>query len=364
MKGKMRKTLILVAAVVAVLALLFALGGCGGKGGAAAGGEKKAGAAAEPKIRWRLQTYAGPVLAKYVCTNAIEEFNIAANNEMKIDVYTADELVPQGELFQAVQKGTVDAAQSDDDSMASPADVAVFAAYFPLATRFGIDVDALFEHYGLGDIWRESYAEIKDVTYLASGSWDPVNFVTTKPVRSLKDLKGLRVYSFPTGGKFVTRFGVVPMSIPYEDVEMSLQTGILDGIFWCGYTETATVGWQEVTKYFLTNPFCGGGSGSWFVNTKAWEKIPPHLQALYKLAIDKSNYYRLHWYWWGEANYRVKEGKLQLTTFSEADMKVVEAEAQKFWEEYASRSPRCARVVAMLKQYNADMIKAGPPYRY
>ncbi len=362
MKGKMRKTLKLVAAVVAVLALLFALGGCG-KGGAAAGGAAAA-KKGEPGIRWRLQTYSGPVLNKYVCGNAIDEFNIAANNEMKIDVYTADELVPQGELFQAVQKGTVDAAQSDDDSMASPADIAVFAAYFPLATRFGIDVDVLFNHYGLNEIWKEAYSEIEGVTWLAAGSWDPVNFVTNKPIRSLKDLKGLRVYAFPTGGKFVQQFGVVPMTIPYEDVEMSLQTGILDGIFWCGYTETATVGWQEVTKYFLANPFCGGWIGSWFVNTKSWEKVPPHLQQLFKLAIDKSNYYRLHWYFWGEANYRAKEGKLTVTRLPESDMKIVEAQALKFWDEYAGKSPRAAKVVAILKEYNANMIKAGPPYRY
>jgi TRAP-type mannitol/chloroaromatic compound transport system substrate-binding protein len=361
MSRKMRKAMMLVAAVAAVLALLLALGGCGAKGGAAAG-EKKA--AAEPAIRWRLQSYAGPVLNKYVCGNAIDEFNIAANNEMKIDVYTADELVPQGELFQAVQKGTVDAAVSDDDSMASPVDVAVFAAYFPLATRFGIDVDVLFNHYGLNEIWKEAYGEIEGVTWLAAGSWDPVNFVTTKPIKSLKDLKGLRVYSFPTGGKFVQQFGVVPMSIPYEDVEMSLQTGILDGIFWCGYTETATVGWQEVTKYFLANPFCGGWIGSWFVNTKAWEKVPPHLQQLYKLTIDKSNYYRLHWYFWGEANYRAKAGKLTVTRLPESDMKIVEAQAQKFWDQYAGKSPRAAKVVAILKEYNENMIKAGPPYRY
>jgi len=54
--------------------------------------------AAEP-IRWRLQSYAGPALNQHVCKNAIDEFNIAANGEMFIEVYTADQLVPQGELF-------------------------------------------------------------------------------------------------------------------------------------------------------------------------------------------------------------------------------------------------------------------------
>jgi TRAP-type mannitol/chloroaromatic compound transport system substrate-binding protein len=356
----LRKSLIAVGLVAVSLLVLFAMVGCGGKAAGTAAAAKKG----EPAIKWRLQTYAGPTLAKYVCFNAIEEFNVAANNEMRIDMYSADELVPQGELFQATQKGTVDAAQSDDDSMASPADIAVFAAYFPLATRYGIDVDALFQHYGFNEIWKEAYSEIEGITWLAAGSWDPVNFVTTKPIRSLKDLKGLRVYAFPTGGKFVTRYGVVPMTLPYEDVEMSLQTGILDGVFWCGYTETATVGWMEVTKYFLTNPFTGGWIGSWFVNTKSWEKVPEHLKALYKLTIDKSNYFRLHWYWWGEANYRAKEGKLQLTTLPPSDMKIVEQDALKFWEEYAAKSPRCAKVVEILKEYNANMIKAGPPYRY
>src|SRR5690606_41561504 len=66
-----------------------------------------------------------------------------------IELYTPDQLVPQGELFRAVQSGTIDAAQIDDDSMASPVDVAVFAAYFPFASRYSLDVPVLWHWYGL-----------------------------------------------------------------------------------------------------------------------------------------------------------------------------------------------------------------------
>ncbi len=86
---------------------------------------------AQSPIKWRLQTYAGPALAEHVIKPSIDAFNKAANGDMVIELYTADQLVPQGELFRAVQSGTIDAAQSDDDSMASPVDVAVFGAYFP-----------------------------------------------------------------------------------------------------------------------------------------------------------------------------------------------------------------------------------------
>ncbi|MCK1975297.1 hypothetical protein LNK20_21665, partial [Bacillus safensis] len=80
-----------------------------------------------------------------------------------IELYTADQLVPQGELFRAVQSGTIAAAQSDDDSMASPVDVAVFGAYFPFASRYSLDVPALFNWYGLNEIWEEAYKEIPGV---------------------------------------------------------------------------------------------------------------------------------------------------------------------------------------------------------
>ncbi len=314
-------------------------------------------------IRWRMQTYAGPALAEHVVKNSIDWFNTAANGEMVIELYTADQLVPQGELFRAVQSGTIDAAQTDDDSAAAPVDVKVFAAYFPFASRYSLDVPALWNWHGLKEIWEEAYSEIDGVTWLSTGSWDPCNFGTTKPIRSLEDLKGLRVYTFPTGGQFMSQFGVVPVTLPYEDVQPAIQTGELDGVCWCGITEMVTVGWADVLKYFLTNPISGAWAGSYFVNTERWNQVPAHLQQLFKLAMDSSHYYRLHWYWAGEAKYRTT-GPLELTSIPDAEWKTVEDAALVFWDEIAAQSPRNAKVVEILKAYNAQMIKAGPPYRY
>lgn len=243
-------------------------------------------------IKWRMQTYAGPALAAHVIKPSIDAFNKAANGEMVIELYNADQLVPQGELFRAIQKGTLDACQSDDDSIAAPVDVAVFAAYFPFASRYSLDVPTLFHWYGLDKIWEEAYAGIKGVTWLSAGSWDPCNFATVKPINRLADLKGLRMYMFPTGGRFMQQFGVVPMSLKYEDVQMAIQTGELDGVAWSGITEDYTVGWADVTKYYLTNPISGAWAGSYFVHTPSWEKVPEHLKALFKLSIDSSHQYQ------------------------------------------------------------------------
>ena len=98
---------------------------------------------AQSTIRWRLQTYAGPALAEHVIKPSIDAFNKVANGEMEIELFFADQLVPTGELFRAMQRGTIDAVQSDDDSIAAPVDVSVFGGYFPLALRYSLDAPAL-----------------------------------------------------------------------------------------------------------------------------------------------------------------------------------------------------------------------------
>jgi hypothetical protein len=63
------------------------------------------------------------------------------------------------------------------------------------------------------------------------------------------------------------QFGVVPMTLPWEDIEMAIQTGELDGVAWSGITEDYTVGWADVTKYYLTNPISGAWAGSYYANS-------------------------------------------------------------------------------------------------
>jgi len=320
-------------------------------------------ALAQAPIKWRLQTYAGAALGAEVIKPAIDQFHEIAKGQMEIELYYADQLVPTGELFQAMQRGTIDAVQSDDDSMASPTEVTVFGGYFPFASRYSLDVPVLFNQYGLGDIWAEEYAKV-GVKHISAGAWDPCHFSTKDPINSLEDLKGKRVFTFPTAGRFLSQFGVVPVTLPWEDIEVAMQTGELDGIAWSGITEVYTVGWSNVTNYFLTNNISGAWIGHFFANMDRWNELPPHLQALVKVCFDQSHMHRQQWYWGGEANLRVNGPKLKLTTIPDAEWATVEAAGRVFWDEIAAESEVKAKVVAIFKQYNDVMEKAGRPYRY
>jgi TRAP-type mannitol/chloroaromatic compound transport system substrate-binding protein len=286
--------------------------------------------AASAPIKWRLQTYSGAPLGAHVIKPQIEAFNKAANGEMEIELYYADQLVPTSELFRALQNGTIDAVQSDDATMQSPVDISVFGGYFPFSTRYSLDLPVF----------------------------------TKEPIRSIADMRGKRVFGVPTAGRFLSRYGLIPVTVPWDDVEVALQTGELDGVAWCGFTEAYEVGWADICNYALLNNVTGAWCGSYFANSESWKKVPDHLKQLFLSTIDQSHYYRQVWYWGGEAKLRVEGKKMELTTIPKEEWDTVVKDAEGFWDEIAEKSPRCKKVVETFKQYSAVMEKAGVPYRY
>lgn len=316
---------------------------------------------AQAPIKWRMQTYAGAALGEQVTKPAVDYINAAANGEMEIELFYADQIVPTGELFQAMQRGTIDMVHSDDDSMASPTPLQQFGGYFPFATKHILDVPVLFSQYGLAEIWKEEYAKV-GVEWLSAAGQDPCNFNTTKEIKSVADLDGLKLYTFPTAGRFLSKFGVVPVNIPYEDAEVAVQTGELDGMAWSGITEDYTVGWADVTDYFLTNNISGAWIGSFFVNQQQWADLPDHLKQLVMAGIEAGHTYRNQWYWGGEARLRAQGDKLKLSTVPADEWAEVENAAKDFWTEIAEEGEVHAKIVQIFRDYNEVINKAGPPY--
>ena len=205
-------------------------------------------------------------------------------------------------------------------------------------------------------------------------------FITTSPIARIPDSDFIEFHAESAGenAKNIVKTAIEnfknrrPELVNIPDLKTKARVGYsleaikkeLDGVCWSGITEDYTSGWADQCHYYLTNNINGGWIGSYIVNSEKWKQVPEHLKELFRLTCDSSNFYRLHWYWWGEANYRVTGGKMELTSIPDAEWAQVEAEAHKFWDETAKRSPRLARAVDILKAYNEQMNKAGRPYRY
>lgn len=120
--------------------------------------------------------------------------------------------------------------------------------------------------------------EFKDVKVLLFYTSEPYTLITrNKPVKSLEDLKGMKIRM--TGGPptdMMKALGGVPMLIPMPDNYISLQKGVIDGL---GAPWEAINVWRfhEVVDHFTQVPF-PTVYFSISMNKAKWNKLPKDVQ--------------------------------------------------------------------------------------
>ena len=131
-------------------------------------------------IRWRLQTYAGAGAGR--ARHQALDRRLQQGGQRR-DGDRALHRRPAGAAGRAVPR-RADAARSTPPRATTirwprRSTSRCSRAYFPFASRYSLDVPALWNWYGLKEIWEEAYGEVGGVTWLSTGSWDPCNFATT-----------------------------------------------------------------------------------------------------------------------------------------------------------------------------------------
>ncbi len=122
--------------------------------------------------------------------------------------------------------------------------------------------------------------ELDDTKVMFFHGTGPTIFHTKKPVRTLEDLKGMRIRTTGLGAKIVAALGATPVAMPMGDTYDALSKGVVDG-------STAPIAslegfkWGEVVKYTTEN-FGTANTTIFFVvvNKKTWSSLTPDNQKI------------------------------------------------------------------------------------
>ena len=318
---------------------------------------------AQTPIKWRLQTYAGAALGEHVTKPAVDMFNKAAKGEMEIELYYADQIVPTGELFRALQAARSTRCIPTTIRWPRRSRSRCSAATSRSPPSTSSTCRCCSSQYGLADIWRDAYAKAGGVVWLSAAGQDPCHFNTKKAINSLADLQGLRLYTFPTAGRFLAQFGVVPVIIPYEDVagrgadRRTRRHGLVGhhrGLHGrLGRRDRLLPDQQHLGRLdrlvLRQREEVGGPAGA------------PQA-ALVMAAIEAGHTYRNQWYWGGEAKLRANGDKLELTHDSRRRMGRGRERGQGFLGRDRRKKAKCSqKIVDVFKEYNEVMNQAGRP---
>lgn len=124
--------------------------------------------------------------------------------------------------------------------------------------------------------------ELDDVKLLYIHAHGPGLLHTKKPVRTLEELKGMKIRSTGLSAKVAEALGAVPVAMPQGTTYEALQKGVVEGTF--APIETLK-GWRqgEVIKSTTDCRDIGYTTAMFVVmNRKKWEALSPDLQKIFE----------------------------------------------------------------------------------
>lgn len=240
---------------------------------------------------WKLVTtwpknYPGLGMASENLAKRVEAMSAG---RLKIKVYGAGELVPAMEIFDAVTQGTAEMGHGAAYYWKGKHP----AAQFFTAVPFGLNAQEMngWLHYGGGmALWRKLYAPFGLVPFAGGSTGVQMAGWFNREIKSIADLKGLKMRIPGLGGEVMARLGVTTVTLPGGELFTSLQSGVIDATEWVGPYNDLTFGFYKVAKFYYYPGWHEPGSILEFTaNKTAWESLPPELQAILENAMGAVN---------------------------------------------------------------------------
>jgi len=226
------------------------------------------------------------------------------------------EVIPSREQVEGCRKGVVTmlwAVPSYYGSVMPEMDVLALTEVTPWKER----TTGLFEYI------EKLHNQKTNTHFLARGTGAKFYVFSTKPVKTVDDLKGMKLRVSPTNIPFLKAVGAVPVQMPPSDVYTAMERGLVSGYI-IPTTQVKDFGLVKVTKYMLL-PALYMPSTAWLINLDAWKKLPKHLQEF----LSEKGLLWEHHYWERNQSAYVEDVK----DFKEAGIEVIEmapAEAAKY----------------------------------
>jgi TRAP-type mannitol/chloroaromatic compound transport system substrate-binding protein len=301
-------------------------------------------AQAQTVIKTQTAMAAGSFTLNYLKEHWVDKVGEMTGGKIKLEILPSKAVVPHREVMNAVSAGIL---QGDFNA------VAYYAGKDP---AFGIMGDLIagydtagqfqmFCRFGGG---REILQKIYDkftggkVHVVGCGPFSKEALVSTKPIRTVEEFKGVKIRS-PEGmaAEVFRRVGASPTAIPFPETFTAVEKGIVDAADASSLTNNDSLGFHRVAKYPIFPGIHSMAVLEFTVNKKVWDAIGPEGRAVLE------TWYYAAWIDMYRAS-DVEDRKVAAKLRASSSVEVVDwpqSERDKFrkiaaqvWEDYAKQS--------------------------
>src|SRR5688572_3520372 len=264
--------------------------------GAGIAGVLAAGAApavvhAQANIRWRLASSFPKALDTIF--GAAEVFGKSVGDmsggKFQISVHAAGELMPAFGVVDGVQNNTVEMAHTAPYYFFGKDPTFALDCAIPFGLNSRQITAWMFEGNGM-KLMREFYAAYNIVNFPMGNTGAQMGGWYRKEIKSLADMKGLKMRIGGFGGAVLERIGAVPQNIPGGEIYQALEKGTIDAAEWVGPYDDLKLGFNKVApNYGYPGWWEGGPQLTLFVNNKAFEGLSAENKAIIEAAASHAH---------------------------------------------------------------------------
>ncbi|HEU6443019.1 MAG TPA: TRAP transporter substrate-binding protein [Microvirga sp.] len=327
--------------------------------GAAAGTiAKPAIAQSAPEIRWRMTSAfpksldtlygGGETFAKFVSE--------ATDGKFQIQPFAPGEIVGAPQAADAIAGGTVEMGHTCSYYYVGKDPTFAIGTNLP----FGLNsrqTNAWLYHGGGNDLLNEFYAKHNLYALPAGNTGAQMGGWFRKEIKTVEDLKGLKMRIAGLAGQIMAKLGVVPQQIAGGDLYPSLERGTIDAAEWVAPYDDDKLGLNKVAPYYYYPGFWEGGPAiHMFINLQKWNELPKPYQAAMQAAAGYVNVDT-------QAKYDAKNpaglrnlisNGAQLRPFSQEIMEAAYKAANEIYDEISANNPDFKKIYDSYKAFRGE----------
>jgi TRAP-type mannitol/chloroaromatic compound transport system substrate-binding protein len=315
-------------------------------------------AQSQPTINWRLASSFPKSLDTLFGTAEVFTRRVSqlTGGKLNIRAFAGGEIVPPLQVLDAVQAGTVEIGHTapyyyfgKDPTFA-----------FDCAVPFGMNSrqqTAWFHHGGGRELLREFYRDYGVINFLGGNTGAQMGGWFRKEIKTVQDLKGLKMRISAFAGRVLQPLGVVPQQLAGADIYPALEKGSLDAVEWTAPYDDEKLGFYKVAPYYYAPGWWEAGAQlSFYIGAKEWEKLPKD----YQYAIEAASF-EAHVMMQSEydarnpaALARMIENGAKLRFFPKAVLEASYKAAMTTMDEEASKNAKFKKIHDAYKRFQRD----------
>jgi len=241
---------------------------------------------AQAAVRWRLSSSFPKALDTIYGAAEVfsKQVKAMSGGKFEISVHAAGEITPPFGVVDAVQQGSVECAHTAPYYFFGKNEAFALGCAIPFGLNSRQMTAWMYEGNGL-KLMREFYAKYNMTSFPGGNTGAQMGGWYRKEIKSLADIKGLKMRIGGFGGKVLERIGGIPQNIPGGEIYTALEKGTIDAAEWVGPYDDQKLGFNKVAPhYYYPGWWEGGPQLDFLINQKAFDALSPEYKAIVEAA--------------------------------------------------------------------------------